>query len=358
MARSKKPINQKKTEAFTEKAVVDISAAYTTLMCVLGDRLGLFKDLAENGPATSQDLAQRARISERYAREWLSGLSCAGYLEYHPKTHRFKLPPEHIPALVQEGGPLFVAGIYQSFSAELKNLDNLVDVFRKGGGVPQESYDENESAGMERMSAAWFENLLVQQWIPAVPDVKKKLEQGAVVADIGCGRGRALIKLAQAFPKSRYVGYDVYAPSIENAKANAAAARVEDKVSFRPSDVAKGLPEKYDLITTFDVIHDSVDPLRVLKSIREALKPAGTYLLLEFNCKDRLEQNIGPIGALVYGFSIMYCMTVSLANGGTGLGTAGLPESKVREICAEAGFRRVRRLPLKNPFNILYEVKP
>lgn len=341
-----------------DKVFGDLSGTYVTLLCVLGDRLGLFKTLFSAGPATSKELAERAGINERYCREWLSGLVCAGYLEYEPSSCRFSLPPEHAPALVYETGPMFIAGIYQSFSAEVKNLDRLAEVFKHGGGVPPEAYDENECAGTERMTSAWFENLLVQQWIPAVPEVKHALEKGISVADVGCGRGKALIKLAQTFPNSHYFGYDVFGPAIEAARANAAAARVADKIVFKQMDIVDGLPEQYDLITTFDVIHDMVKPREALRAIRKALRPNGTYLLLDFNIKDKLEDNKGPFAALLYGFSIFYCMTVSLASGGEGLGTAGLPESKIRELCAEAGFSTVRPLSIDNPFNTLYEIKP
>jgi len=237
-------------------------------------------------------------------------------------------------------------------------LNQSLESFRQGGGVPQSAYDSNMWEGMTRFTAGWSANLLVQQWIPAAPDVETKLKRGAQVADIGCGHGRALIKLAQAFPNSRYVGYDVYEPMIAGARAYAEEAGVGDRVSFKPLDASAGLPEQYDVITTFDVVHDSADPIGLLRAIRRALRPDGRYLLLEINCSDKLEENSGPLGALFHGFSILYCMTTSLARGGAGLGTLGVPESKARELCAEAGFSSVRRLPLENPFNILYEVKP
>lgn len=206
-----------------------------------------------------------------------------------------------------------------------------------------------------------------QQWIPAVPDIQAKLEQGALVADVGCGRGRALIKLARAYPNSRFVGYDIFEQAISKANTNAVSAGVSDRVRFVQLDVTQekkknednGMPNKYyDIITTFDVVHDMVNPRAALHSIRKALKDNGTYLMLEINAKDKLEDNIGPLGAFFYSMSVLYCMTVSLAAGGEGLGTAGLPESKVRQFCNEAGFSRVNRAPIENPFNVLYEIRP
>jgi SAM-dependent methyltransferase len=351
-------IDVEKQNSFLDKVLRDLSGTYVTMACSIGDRLGLFKDLSANGPATSGELAMRTQINERYAREWLSCLTCAGYLEYDPSSSRFKLPPEYVAALAEEGGPMFVAGTYQGLIAESKNIIPLAEAFKKGGGIPPEAYDQNEWDGLERFTSTWFENLLVQQWIPAVPDVKIGLERGIAVADIGCGRGRALIKLAQKFPNSRFTGYDSFPPTIERARKNATEAGVEKRVSFKYLNVVHGLPDRYDLITTFDVIHDMVDPRGALRAIRNALRPGGTYLLLDFKAKDHLEENIGTFGAMAYGFSLFYCLTVSLAEGGVGLGTMGLSESKVRELCTEVGFGKVRLLDLDNPFNALYEIKP
>ena len=252
---------------------------------------------------------------------------------------------------------MFVGGVYQELPTMLRQLGELTQAFQQGGGIPQASYDTSFWEGLERFTGTWFENLLLQQWIPAVPEVKSRLEGGAVVADVGCGAGRALIKLAQGFPNSRYVGYDVFEPNVSRATANAAAAGVADRVRFEQRDVVGDLPGQFDLITTFDVIHDSVDPVGLLRAIRRALKADGTYLLLDINCSDKLEDNFGPLGALLYGISLMYCMTTSLAGGGEGLGTMGLPPTKVRELCLEAGFSTVNRLPVENPFNIVYEIK-
>jgi 2-polyprenyl-3-methyl-5-hydroxy-6-metoxy-1,4-benzoquinol methylase len=356
-------IDNTKSNAFLNKVFEDISGTYITLMCCIGDKLNLFKKLEANGPATSIELSRISGTNERYTREWLNAMACAGYLEYDPSGHTFRLTPDNASILTQEGGPMFVAGIYQQLLAETKNMEKLIEVFKKGGGISLKEFDDNEFVGMERMTAPWFENLLLQEWIPAVPDVKSKLERGALVADVGCGRGRAIIKLAQAFPKSQFVGYDIFAPVIDDAKSQAALLGILDnnRLSFQQLDVSKGFPEGqqhcYDLITTFDVIHDMANPLDALRAIYQGLKPDGTYLWLEINSRDRLEDNIGTMGALFYCWSIVYCMTTSLAEGGKGLGTVGMPQSKVTEYCREVGFSHVRKLPVDNPFNVLYEVK-
>src|SRR6267142_1782927 len=345
-------------EAFIGKVLEHTSGTMTTLLAVIGDRLGLFKNLAEYGSATARELAERTALHERYLREWLGGMATAGYLTYDATTGRFTLPPEHMAALAQEGGPFFFGGMYQMVPALTGVLDGVTDAFRQGGGVTQAQYSEQMWDGLERFTAGWFQNLLLQQWIPAMPAVEEKLANGCSVADVGCGRGRALIKLAQAYPKSRYIGYDVFAPTVTRATAYADIAGVSDRVKFKQWDVARGLPEKYDIITTFDVVHDAVDPLGLIRSIRRALNPGGRYVCLDINCSDKLEENAGPLATLFQGVSILYCMTTSLAHNGAGLGTVGLPESKLREFATQAGFADLRRVPLENPFNNLYEVTP
>jgi len=349
-------IDQAKADAFVGKVLADTAALAVTTLASIGDRLGLFKNLAEQGPATSEELAERGHINERYAREWLSAMASAGYLEYDPASRRFTLPPEHVPVLAQEGGPVFFGGVQEEIVGLAGPVNQLMQAFRSGGGVPMEAYDPSAWEGIARFTSSWFENLLVPVWLPAMPDVLAKLERGAQVADVGCGHGKALIKLAQTYPQSRYVGYDNFGPFIQQAKANAEAAGVADRVRFEDRDVSAGLPEQYHVITTFDVVHDAVNPRGLLQAIRNALQPGGRYVCLEINCSDKLEENIGLLGAFFYSCSVRYCMTTSLAHHGEGLGTAGIPESKMRELCSGAGFSNVRRVPMENPFNILYEV--
>jgi SAM-dependent methyltransferase len=349
-------IDSGKVQAFVGKVLSDSSATFSTMLAALGDRLGLFKALAAGGPATSADLASRAGIDERYAREWLGGMTNAGYLTHDPATGRFTLPAEHAPALAEEGGPFFFGGAYEMLLALGTVYDPLTDAFRRGGGVPQASYDARFFEGMERFTAGWFNNSLLQAWLPALPDVRARLERGAELADVGCGRGRALVRLAEAFPNSRFVGYDVFPPSVDAAQAAAVHAGVADRVRFEVRDVSAALPRPFDVITTFDVVHDAVDPLGLLRSIRDSLAPEGIYVCLDMNCSDHLEENNGPIGALFHGISTLYCMTTSLANGGAGLGTLGLHERRLREYASVAGFGAVR-LAFQDPFNKLYELR-
>ncbi|MBA2326046.1 MAG: methyltransferase domain-containing protein [Actinobacteria bacterium] len=351
-------VDEAKVEEFVGKVLTDTSGLTTTVLSSIGDRLGLWKDLAASGPTTSAELAARTGTNERYVREWLGGMAAGGYVEYDRAADRFTLPPEHVPVLAQEGGPVFFGGMHQMIRGMVTVYDQLLEVFRAGGGVPQSAYHDDMWDGMERFTAGWFNNHLVQDWIPALPDVETALERGGDVADIGCGRGRGLIKLAEAYPKSRYVGYDVFEPTIEAARSAAEVAGVSDRVRFEHLDASEGIPGTYDVVFTFDVVHDAVDPRGLLRSIRDALNPGGSYVCLDINCSDNLEENFGPLGAAFHGCSVLYCMTTSLANGGEGLGTVGLHPPKLEELATEAGFSSMQIAPLENPFNNLYELKP
>jgi SAM-dependent methyltransferase len=356
MATEPVQIDEAKAAEFLGKVIGDYAGAMTTVLTLIGDQLGLFKELAENGSANSEQLAERAGIDERYAREWLHGMHAAGYLT--TDNGGFALPAEHQLAFAQEGGPTFMGGFYEEFYALLAVVPKVIESFKTGGGVPQSDYPKAFWNGVRRSTAGWHENLLVQQWIPAVPEVKEKLEAGCRYADVGCGQGLAVIRLAQAFPDSTYVGYDAFEGQIAGAEELARQEGVSDRVRFEVRDVAQGLDEKFDVISTYDVVHDAVDPVGLLKGIRSGLADDGHYLLLDINCADDPVENQGPLAALFYGFSVGYCMTTSLANGGAGLGTCGLPPSKAKELTQQAGFSSCEKLPLENPFNNLFDVTP
>ncbi len=357
MTVAEQQIDESKVEEFVGKVLGDVSGTTVTIMAAIGDHLGLFKDLAANGPATSDELARRAGINERYAREWLGCLQAAGYLSYAPDTGRFWLPPEHVPVLAQEAGPVFFGGTLQMFLGIAQITTPLIEAFKNGGGVPQDAYPQATFDGTDRFTASWHENHLLQEWIPAVPHVKAALERGIDVADVGCGRGRAVVKMAEAFPNSRFVGYDIFQPNVDAANEMVKKYGVGDRARFEQRDVSKGLGDKFGLITTFDVIHDAADPRGLLRVIREGLTDDGSYLCLDINCSDKVEENTGPLGAMFYGISVLYCMTTSLAQGGEGLGTVGLHPAKLDELASEAGFSSCAKLPLENPFNNLYELK-
>jgi SAM-dependent methyltransferase len=289
-------------------------------------------------------------------REWLGGMFAAGYLTYDEAQQTYALPAEHAPTLATEPGPAFFGGVHQELIGTIQRYDQVAAAFRHGGGVRSADLHPDVWAGTSRFTAQWHQNMLVQQWLPLVPDTTAKLRAGARVADVGCGTGQALIALARAFPAITGTGYDVHPPVIDQARRAAVEAGVADRVSYHVLDAAAGLPGSFDVITTFDVVHDAADPLGLLRSIQEALRPDGRYLCLEINCSGRPGSNVGPIAALLYGFSVLYCMTTSLAEGGEGLGTLGLPEPVLRQLAAKAGFAQVRHVEMDNPFNSLYEL--
>lgn len=349
-------MDENRAAEFTGRVLADTAATATVMLCALGDRTGLFKELAAGGPGTSGELARRTGLSERYVREWAAGLFAAGYLAYDEAQQRFELPAEHAPTLATEPGPSFFGGVHQELVGAIQRYDGVVAAFRSGGGVRADELHPDVAAGTSRFTAQWHRNMLVPLWLPLVPAVEASLRDGARVADVGCGTGLALIELARAFPAMTGVGYDVSATVVAAAREAASAAGVADRVSYEVLDAARGLPESYDVVTTFDVVHDAVDPVGLLRAIRDALRPDGRYLCLEINCSERTTDNVGPIATLLYGFSMLYCMTTSLAEGGEGLGTLGLPEPVLARLATKAGFGTVRRVELDNPFNNLYEL--
>jgi SAM-dependent methyltransferase len=343
--------------AFLGRAIGDIASTYTVMCCSLGDRFGLFKDLAAHGPHTGQELADCAKLSERYVREWASCLVVSGYLVYDPKTARFSLPPAHASVLAQEPGPFFIGGLFQQIGALLPLYEPLAQAFKDGRGISPSLYGPDVWKGEMRGNDMWHNQLLVNEWMPKMPDVKQRLERGASLADIGCGGGRALVRIAQAFSKSTFVGFDIDPPSLERARALAAEEGVGDRVRFEQLDLTKGIPGKFDILTAFDVVHDTAHPFGVLESVRKALKPGGLFVLLEINGTDKLEDNVAPFGTVFYGWSLLMCMSIAIARGGEGLGTPGLPEGKLREMASRAGFSSLRRVEINDPIQALFELR-
>jgi SAM-dependent methyltransferase len=286
--------------------------------------------------------------------EWASSLTAAGYLTHEPTSGRFSLPEAHRATLAAEGGTLFQGGMLQNLLGVVPMLDTISAAFRSGDGIDPSSYPEDCFEGMARMTGAAHQNVLVPKWIPTMPDVEARLREGCAVADVGCGQGRAVVAMAKAFPASSFVGYDALAVQREAAQHRAEDAGVADRVRLLEADAVAGLPESHDLIWLFDVVHDTGDPVQLLRSMRAALNPGGVALVLEPNAGDTLADNIGPLSAHQYGTSVLYCLPVALAAGDAGLGTCGSTEPTIRAIAAEAGFAAVDEAPIDNPFNRLW----
>lgn len=345
------------TEEFSERIVKDIASSMSTIMAVIGDRLNLFKELSKSGPVTPEEFAIKVKLNERYVTEWMRGMYSANFLAFDARSNTYHLPSNYQPVLAEEEGPMFLGGVIQQLSSLWKVMEPVMDSFRNGSGIPQSEYDELFWTSLERETVVGFKHALVPEWIGGMPDVELKLQKGIKVADVGCGNGRALIVLAKSFPNSTFVGYDNWALSIDQARKNAEEEGVADNLTFEVRDMTQGLPESFDLITAFDVIHDMVDPQSAIHRIGEALDPNGTVLILDFNSSDKLEENNGPLSTILYGFSLMYCMTTSMANNGLALGTAGLTPAKLRVFCYNADLYNIEELSVSDEFNTLYRIE-
>jgi SAM-dependent methyltransferase len=340
--------------------VSDHNAAMASALVYIGDRNGLFTALDGAGPVTPDELAAKTGQSARYLREWLSAMACAGYVEYDSQTGRFTLPPEQAFCLANPDSPAFFSGLFEMLPTWYGNATKVADAFKSGTGVPQSEYGEEFWHGFERFTRAQFLNHLTQHWIPAIPGLEAKLQAGARVADVGCGNGQALLILAQAYPQSQLIGYDNYELAIKNARRRAAEAGLDSRVRYEQRDVVQGIPGRYDLITVFDTVHDMVDPVGALTAIRKALAPDGVLLWTEFNLSGDLTENLAhPLNLAKFGYSAstLYCMTTSLSQGGAGIGTCMGPH-KAEELAQKAGFGSFRRLPIDDPFTVVYEVQP
>ena len=339
------PQTPSKAHRFSEKLLEDMGAAMRAPLSYLGDRLGILKAMASSGPVTSAELARVTGLHPRYMRAWLEAMTTAEYIEYHPSDKKFLLPPEHAAILADEESPQFMGGGLQGMVPSVLVTPKLEDAFRTGKGLAYSDFIPEAYESMARWSAPGFKHQLVQKWIPAMPDVNSRLREGGNAADVGCGQGLASIMLAKGFPQSRFWGYDVYAPSIESARTRAAAAGVGDRVTFEVVDGAELPARKFDLITTFDVLHDSANPEAIVRSARAALAPEGTYLVSEPSLSPKLEENINPMGRMFYAAALIYCMSVSLGQGGPGIGSDVNP-AIVEQWGKAAGFHRIRELPV------------
>ncbi|HEY3829055.1 MAG TPA: class I SAM-dependent methyltransferase [Solirubrobacteraceae bacterium] len=349
-------LDEQKLEAFLERIVLDVGTAMRGGLMYIGDRLGIFAALAESGSVTTGELARRTHLNERYLQEWLGAMVTAEYVEHDSEADTYLLPPEHALPLADEAFPLFTGGLMQMIVPAVAVAPQVAEAFKTGGGVTQDQYLPDMYEAIERLTAPWYRHQLVQTWIPALPGVQAKLQDGGSACDVGCGSGRAAITIAKALAAAEVHGYDVHPGSIERARANAQAEGVAEQVTFTVADGDELPKDRFDLISTFDVVHDSVDPVGLMRSIRQALREDGTYLMLEMNASGDVEKNRNPLGKFLYNVSTLYCMTTSLAHGGAGIG-ACMGEQKARELAYAAGFTHFRKLPIEEPFSVLYELK-
>jgi 2-polyprenyl-3-methyl-5-hydroxy-6-metoxy-1,4-benzoquinol methylase len=345
-----------KAAEFAGRVGDDFGAAHAVALGYIGDRLGIFRALAEHGPVTSAGLAEQTGLRERYIREWLAAMAASGYITYRPQDATFSMTPEQILVLVTRN-PLNGAGEFVYAIACIRQLPKLMDAFRDGGGVAFAEFGPEIVEAIERLFAPGYELFVAHEWIPAVPELHTKLKQGAEVAEVGCGAGQALIPVALAFPRSRFTGYEIDATSIERARIKAKEAGVSGRVSFEQVP-AEEIPDahRYDLIMAFNCIHDMSNPRGALRGMLRGLKPDGAALWSEARVSDRLEENLNRMGRMLYGASVMHCMTVSLADGGEGLGNVVGPET-ARAMADEAGFSGFEVLGVDNPYHRIFVLR-
>jgi len=346
-----------KLMAFVFRAVEEVGATLNTALVVMGDRLGLYRALADADGLTSEELAERTGTAERYVREWLSAQAAGGFVDYDPATNRFSLPIEHAVALTDESSPAFLPGIFQIALGSLHDSPRVTEAAKTGVGISWGDHVEDVHEGCERFFRPGYNANLITTWLPALDGVVEKLQRGSSVADVGCGHGASTILMAQAFPASTFVGSDYHKGSIETARERAEAAGVSDRVRFDGAAASAFNGQSYDLVTMFDCLHDMGDPVGAARHILASLAPDGTWMIVEPAAGDKLADNLNPVGRAYYSFSTLLCCPSSLSQEvGLALG-AQAGETKIREVISDAGFTRFRRVS-ETPFNIVYDARP
>jgi ubiquinone/menaquinone biosynthesis C-methylase UbiE len=349
-------LDMNKLNVFVGQFVTDLGAAVHAGMVVIGEKLGLYKALAGEPMSTAQ-LAAKTKTDERYLREWLSSQAAGGYITYDDKTDKFSLSQEQVFTLATEDSPAYLPGAFEMALGSLAAVPRIVESFRTGAGMGWHEHVDGVFHGCEKFFRPGYAANLVSSWIPALTAVKGKLEVGARVADIGCGKGASTILMAQAFPNSRFFGFDYHDKSIEAARELAKRNGVADRVSFEVSK-AKDFPGKnYDFVAFFDCLHDMGDPAGAAAHVRQSLAKDGTWMVVEPFANDQLKDNLNPVGRVYYSFSTLLCTPCSRSQEvGLCLG-AQAGEARIREVVTSAGFTRFRRAT-ETSFNIVYEARP
>jgi SAM-dependent methyltransferase len=350
-------IDMDKLMQFVFRAVEEVGATLNTALVVMGDRLGLYRAMAGAGPLGPGELAQRTGTAERYVREWLNAQAAGGYVSYDPDTGRYLLPPEQAVALTDPDSPAFLPGFFQIALGTVTDSPNIVEAARTGAGFGWHEHVTDVREGCERFFRPGYNANLISAWLPALDGVVTKLERGALVADVGCGHGSSTILMAQAFPRSTFVGSDYHAGSIQTARQRAQEAGVADRVRFEVAPAAAYDGTGYDLVTMFDCLHDMGDPVGAARHVHSTLSPDGTWMIVEPQAADRVEGNLNPVGRAYYSFSTLLCTPASLSQEvGLALG-AQAGEARIADVAGTGGFTRFRRAA-ETPFNLVFEARP
>jgi SAM-dependent methyltransferase len=350
-------IDEAKVGAFVGQVLGELGATLNAALVVIGDKLGLYQAMAGAGPLTPAELAERTETSERYVREWLNAQAAGGYVEYDPEERRYTLPDEHAIALADESSPYFMPGAFQLMTASVADEPHITEAFRSGAGVGWHEHNHGVFEGCERFFRPGYAAHLISSWIPALDGVEAKLRQGASVADVGCGHGASTLLMAEAFPASRFVGFDYHDESIARARERAEEAGLSDRVRFEVAPAAGYPGGGYDLVCTFDCLHDMGDPVGAARHVLQSLDRDGTWLIVEPFANDRVEDNLNPVGRVYYAASTLLCTPASLSQEvGLALG-AQAGESRLRDVVTSGGFTRFRRAA-ETPFNLVLEARP
>jgi SAM-dependent methyltransferase len=342
--------------AFVGRFVGDLGAAVHAGMVVIGEKLGLYKALAAE-PMTSAELAAKTSTDERYVREWLASQAAGGYVTYDEATRKFSLTEEQAFTLANEDSPAYLPGAFELAVSSLVAVPRITESFRSGAGMGWHEHDEGVFHGCEKFFRPGYAANLVSSWLPALDGVREKLEAGARVADVGCGKGASTILMAKAFPKSHFTGFDYHDQSIAGARESAGRQGIGDRATFEVAK-AKEYPGKdYDLVAVFDCLHDMGDPVGAARHVLNSLSKDGTWMIVEPFANDELKDNLNPVGRVYYSFSTLLCTPCSRSQEvGLCLG-AQSGEARIREVVTAAGFTRFRRAT-ETPFNIVYEARP
>jgi len=350
-------LDQDKLMDFVHRFVGDLGATMTAGNVVVGHQTGLYAGLANGGPATGDELAARTGTDPRYVTEWLRGQAAAGYVSYDAANHRYSLTPEQAYVLADPGGAVNAPGAFTFALGTLRAQPRVTEAFRTGAGIGWHEHDADVFAGCEQFFRPGYAAHLVAEWLPALDGVVDKLRAGASVADAGCGLGASTVLMAAEYPRSRFTGSDYHAGSIETARKRAAEAGVSDRVAFEvaPADGFSG--SGYDLVTTFDCLHDMGDPAGAAARVRRALKPDGTWMIVEPAAGDAVPDNLNPVGRVYYSFSTFLCLPNARSQQGGYLLGAQAGETAIGQLVREAGFGSFRRAA-QTPFNLVYEARP
>jgi len=349
-------IDQTKLEAFVMRAVGDLSAGYGGVMVSLGGKLGLYKAMAGAGPISARELSARAGCAERYVREWLNAQAAGGYVAYHAASDTYELSPEQAMVLADEDSPVYIPHAWNVPASMWFDEHKAIEAFRTGKGVAWGDHEGRLFCGVAAFYRNAYRGSLVSQWLPALDGVVERLEAGIAVADVGCGHGHSTLLMADAFPRSRFHGFDVHRASIEEAKSNAADSGLESRVTFKVAGAADYPGRSYGLICFFDCLHDMGDPVAAARHAAEAVAPGGTVMLVEPFANDRVEDNLSPVARLYYAASTTICCAHSISEGGRLVLGAQAGEARLAEVFRKAGFTHFRRAA-ETPFNLILEAR-